>query len=68
VGANSDLHLSLLNTFVAGPAAASLSISAPHRTFRNPTPSLPARIEGTLFSDGFTSEVVYEGVSNVTHL
>jgi hypothetical protein len=63
----SHLNLSLLNTFAAHPAPASLFLSAPHGTFSHPTPNIPAGIEDVTFAGGFSSEVVYNGFTSVTH-
>jgi hypothetical protein len=60
-------RLNLLNTFEAHPAAASLFISAPGAFFSHPVPTLPAGIEDVFFLGGLSSEVVYNGFTNVTH-
>jgi hypothetical protein len=62
----SGLDLDLLNTSLANPAPATVSISAANGTFSDSTPNLPAGTEDVSFAGGLTSKVVYKGFTSVT--
>jgi hypothetical protein len=63
---HSGLHLTLLNTFVQNPAAASLFISAPNGMFSKTRPDLPDGAEDVTFAGGLASELVYKDFTDVT--
>lgn len=66
VNSASGLDLSLVNTFVAQPAPASVLIAAFEGTFSETTPPLPAGDEVVTFAGGLTSDVSYQGFTSVS--